>query len=731
MSAGHRHRIVRLVPAVASALALLIATRAPAAGSPADSVPMPPVSRFSYYYDALEQGALRPLTRALDPALLARKVSGRHREAANVDAQDRVRLPSTWWQPRLGFKPVSVEDMLTGPGPGTGPAPGPWTVTKAKTEGVSKGFQMKDSTGTTFAIKFDPIGCPELTTSADVVTSKLLWAAGYNVPDNSIAVFRREDLKISPKATVTIGGRKQPMTEAYIDGLLREVPRQADGSYRVVASRFLSGKPLGEWRYEGRRRGDAEDVIPHELRREIRGLWPIAAWINHADCSARNTLDMYVTDGGRSFVRHHLIDFSSCLGSASIEPQPQRTGHEYWVDYPTIGRSFVTLALPEYGWERSVDPGLPSVGFLDAATFDPGEWRPYLPNPAFDERTARDIRWGARIVAAFTDEHIRAAVACGHYSDPRAADYLVHVLEQRRDKLVARWLPGESRPADSLAAGTAVPPEDRPPAIDAPEGGRSEAEPARDPGFGARARQGAKNFFSDGWIVATSPLRLRGRGLVWAAAVLGAEAVIYANDQTILDATVRNREAPVFRTVLDVGGRVEPVGFMGRTNPIYAAALGAGYALDNQTLRTIPTEILESHLIAGGVRNLGKLVVGRRHPYEKVGPYQFDFAHGTSFPSGHTSVVFELATIASMNAHSLPVTIVGYSLASAVAFQRIESLNHWPSDVFIAAAYGTLVSRTVVRLNERRRSKGASGFSVFPEVSPDGGLIGARVVRRF
>ena len=221
------------------------------------------------------------------------------------------------------------------------------------------------------------------------------------------------------------------------------MPRQPDGSYRVVASRFLAGKPLGEWRYEGRRKGDQEDLIPHELRREIRGLWAIDAWINHTDCSARNTLDMYVTDGGRSFVRHHLIDFSGCLGSASIAAQPLRSGHEYWVDFQTIEGSLLTLAVPPFTWERSTAPDLQGLGFIDSETFDPGAWRPYLPNPAFDQRTKRDIQWGARIVAAFTNEHIRAAVEQGRYSDPRTTEYLVRILEERRDKIVRRWLNGE------------------------------------------------------------------------------------------------------------------------------------------------------------------------------------------------------------------------------------------------------------------------------------------------
>ena len=412
----------------------------------ADSVPLPREKHISYPYDAMDQSLVRPATRSLDLSLLARKVGRNQREATNVDDADQVRLPSTWWQPRLGFQPVSPGAMLVGPGPGTGPAPGKWTVIRAKSQGVSKGFRIKDAHGARFSIKFDPARYPELTTSADVVVSKLYWAAGYNVPDNSIAFFRREDLVLAQDATRDSAGKKVRIGEAFMDRLLRGIATEPDGRYRVVASRMLDGKPLGEWLYNGRRKDDREDLIPHELRREIRGLWAINAWTNHTDCSARNTLDMYVTDGGRSFVRHYLIDFSGCLGSASIAAQTPRAGNEYLVNFGSIAKSLVTLGLMPFKWEHGVDPGMPAVGFIDSEVFDPAAWRPFLPNPAFDERTERDVRWGARIVAAFSDAHIQAAVDAGRYSDPRAAAYLVRILEERRDKLVKRWLP------DALAA---------------------------------------------------------------------------------------------------------------------------------------------------------------------------------------------------------------------------------------------------------------------------------------
>lgn len=413
------------------------------AASAAEQAKPPKATKLSYRYDVFEQAIARPIARSLDPATLVRRVRGHRREAANVDERDQVRLPSTWWQPRVGFVPVTVSQMLTGPGPGTGPSrASKWKVTGLKSEGVSLGFRVKDADGQTFQIKFDPKGFPELGTGADVVASSLFWAAGYNVPDNAIVNFTIDDLEIPESASYEDAvGKKHPLDLAEMRRLLAGAPVMPDSTYRAVASRYLPGKPLGEWMYSGRRDDDPEDLIPHELRRELRGLWTVAAWIHHDDCSARNTLDMWVTDGGRSFVRHHLLDFSGCLGSASIDKHFLRSGHEYVMDFDNAARDLGTVGLCRPEWEHGQYPDMPAAGYLETDTFDPDGWRPFLPNPAFDARTERDERWGARIVAGFSEALIRAAVERGRYSDPRVTEYLVQALLVRRDKLVRRWLP--------------------------------------------------------------------------------------------------------------------------------------------------------------------------------------------------------------------------------------------------------------------------------------------------
>ena len=85
-------------------------------------------------------------------------------------------------------------------------------------------------------------------------------------------------------------------------------------------------------------------------------------------------------------------------------------------------------------------PKFPSVGHFSADRFDPAEWKPRVPNPAFLRARADDTFWAARRVMAFTDEMIRAAVKTGQYSDPAAEKHVADTLIARRDAIGRAWL---------------------------------------------------------------------------------------------------------------------------------------------------------------------------------------------------------------------------------------------------------------------------------------------------
>jgi len=99
----------------------------------------------------------------------------------------------------------------------------------------------------------------------------------------------------------------------------------------------------------------------------------------------------------------------------------------------------LTLGLFPPRWARADYPKLTGVGLLDSWSFEPLEWSPNYPNPAFLMMGDADAFWAAKQVAAFTNDDIRAIVETGQYSDKRATDWVTDSLSQRRDKLVAAW----------------------------------------------------------------------------------------------------------------------------------------------------------------------------------------------------------------------------------------------------------------------------------------------------
>ncbi len=354
---------------------------------------------------------------------------------------------SAWYTNRHYRNPMTIEQLVSGPGSGNPPAAdGVWRVVGAKSEGITPGFQIIDSRGRRYLLKFDPKENPEIATSADVIGSKIFHALGYNVPENYLVYFSPEQLVLDKDVQLkdTLG-RERRMTGRDLTELLMKVSWAAGRKYRGTASLLLPGQPVREFRYYGSRRDDPNDIVPHEHRRDLRGLSVFCAWLGHDDSRAINTLDMLVEENGVSYVKHHLIDFGSILGSASNGPNTPRSGFEYIFEFKKAAARFFSFGLAVPKWARADFGDISSVGILEADAFDAENWVAEYPNAAFSNRLPDDGFWAARQVMAFTDEQIRAIVKTGGYTDPRAEQYVAECLIKRRDKIgrafFARVLP--------------------------------------------------------------------------------------------------------------------------------------------------------------------------------------------------------------------------------------------------------------------------------------------------
>ena len=363
--------------------------------------------------------------------------------AGNVNTIDEV-PDSSWFANRIGRARMSTEEIVRGPDRLKTISLDGWRVSGGKSSGLQPGFRMTDPSGQTYQIEFDPPSNPEMATGAEVIGTAFYHAFGYHVVEVYIAELDPATLAIAPDARITdpLIGERRRLTRRDIDGVFARAARMPNGRYRVLASRFAEGRPLGNFRYYGTRPDDPNDIVPHEDRRELRGARVFGAWLNHDDSRGVNSLDMLQSDGPRRYVKHYMFDFGSIMGSGTVFAQRHRAGNEYIVDWAPGWLTLATFGLYTRDWLHIDYPDVPpAVGRFEAASFEPLEWVPEYPNAAFDNMRADDAFWAARIVSRFGDADIRAVVEKARYSDPQATDYITSTLIERRDRVVKAWLP--------------------------------------------------------------------------------------------------------------------------------------------------------------------------------------------------------------------------------------------------------------------------------------------------
>jgi hypothetical protein len=375
----------------------------------------------------------------------------RDTRALNVNTVDDV-PDSSWFVNRIGRRGMSVQEIVRGPDRFETISLDGWVVSGGKSSGVQAGFRMSnprelDSQGrpTVYQIEFDPPSNPEMATGAELIGTAFYHAFGYHVADVYLVEIDPARLVIAPNATISDPalGRRRPLVPDDIDAVLRRSARQPDGRYRALASRFVDGDYLGNFRYYGTRPDDPNDIVPHEHRRELRAARVFGAWLNHDDSRGVNSLDFLTPGPPPRAVKHYMFDFGSILGSGTRFSQRNRAGNEYLLEWAPGWATLATLGLYTRPWMHIRYPEVPaSVGSIEGHAFVADRWKPEYPNQAFANMRADDAFWAAAIVAKFDDRAIRAVVEKARFSDPRATDYLVNTIIQRRNEVLRTWLTG-------------------------------------------------------------------------------------------------------------------------------------------------------------------------------------------------------------------------------------------------------------------------------------------------
>lgn len=214
---------------------------------------------------------------------------------------------------------------------------------------------------------------------------------------------------------------------------------------------------------------------------------------------------------------------------------------------------------------------------------------------------------------------------------------------------------------------------------------------------------------NDAQQIATAPLRWERSD--WMKLGIGVLAV---GGVALLDKELRGSvKSGSNGTTRSIARAVEPFGSEYSWGVLGAFFLG-GKLLDDDKAMAVAEDGLASSLIASGaITPLLKVTLGRRRPNQTPDTYSLG-GGGTSFPSGHATQAFAIASVVASHYDSLWVKVGAYGLASLVGWSRMEQRAHYASDVLAGALIGIVVGKAVVRLHESQRFR----ISAAPSVNP-------------
>ena len=178
---------------------------------------------------------------------------------------------------------------------------------------------------------------------------------------------------------------------------------------------------------------------------------------------------------------------------------------------------------------------------------------------------------------------------------------------------------------------------------------------------------------------------------------------VAAGSATFLDDNVRNT---VDENQLGWGSTFETGGGPVYSTIFVAGMFTAGRLAHGSRFRAMTYDMLDAAIVNFAYTEVLKLGVGRERPNGQ---------DNKSFPSGHTSNAFALASVAQEH-YGWKVGVPSYLLAGLMGASRINQDKHWLSDVVAGAAVGYIVGRTVVRVNGRSLEPGSGHVSL--SVSP-------------
>lgn len=213
------------------------------------------------------------------------------------------------------------------------------------------------------------------------------------------------------------------------------------------------------------------------------------------------------------------------------------------------------------------------------------------------------------------------------------------------------------------------------------------------------AKQFLLNVLDDQKAIWLSPFHLKGGDAKWIAPLGISSAILLSTDR---HTAAELAEGGGHSTRLRWSRNVSQLGTAYTAGGVAAAFYLYGRARHNARARETGLLSAEALIDTGLVTEALKLASGRTRPLHEDGRGDF-FDSGNSFPSGHSTTAWTLATVIAKEYKHRPLVKWGaYGLAAAVSVSRYTGRNHFLSDVLVGSAIGYGIGNYVYKAHHDR-----------------------------
>ncbi len=236
-----------------------------------------------------------------------------------------------------------------------------------------------------------------------------------------------------------------------------------------------------------------------------------------------------------------------------------------------------------------------------------------------------------------------------------------------------------------------------------------------------------KGYVTDFRNIVTSPARWDASDWLTATLVTGVAVGLYENDEKIRTWVQDHKTT----TMNDIGDNVTDLGHGKYTVVLVGGLYLYGHFAGDGKAKETALLSVESFIVTSVFVTVLKRAGGRHRPYTGDPYNTWDgprlAAKNQSFPSGHASLSFAVASVIASEYDNAFVPTLAYSVAGITALNRVMHDAHWSSDTVVGAALGYFTGKAIVASHRG----GKDGIVKVAPVIMEGGDPGIALVFAF